>query len=235
MLKLKTAKAKIGDFEFHFNVSFAANQIHAIVGKSGEGKSTLLNFIAGFEPLNNGTISWDEQVISGQDPHQRPITSLFQEHNLFAHLTVFKNIALGLNPGLKLTKAQLNLVEMSIDNVGLRGKANRLPKQLSGGEAQRVALARALARARDELNPRPILLLDEPFSALDPETRLDMRNLIADIAKKYRLTVLIVSHNPTEMLAFADSVSLVVNGQILQQHNILDGKLPPKLDEFINI
>lgn len=235
MLKLNQIKAKIGKFDFHFDVGFAVNQIHAVIGKSGEGKTTLLNFIAGFETANNGNISWREQPISDLEPHERPITSLFQEHNLFAHLTVFKNIALGLSPSLKLTKAQINLVEMSIENVGLKGKSGRLPKQLSGGESQRVALARALARAQDKLKPRPLLLLDEPFSALDPETRLAMRNLIRKIAKQFELTVLIVSHNPNEMLTFADSISLVTNGQILHQHEISGGRLPPELDEFINI
>ena len=221
--------------DFGFDIDFKARQIHALVGRSGSGKSTLLNLIAGFETPAQGDISWNHTNILSQEPHQRPITSLFQEHNLFAHLNMFQNIAIGLNPSLKLNAAQTLLVNNAINSVGLNGMQDKKPKDLSGGEAQRVALARALARAQDQQNPRPLLLLDEPFSALDPETRLEMRELIAKIHHDFKLTVLIISHNPTEMLDFADQITLIDKGTIAIQHELSAEALPKKLDEFINI
>lgn len=235
MLKINDIKLSLDEMNFAFNATFKAQKIHALIGKSGSGKSTLLNLIAGFETPTQGDIIWDDNSILGQQPHQRPITSLFQEHNLFAHLTMFHNIAIGLNPSLKLSNKQSQLVTSSIDNLGLSGMQNKKPKDLSGGEAQRVALARALARAQNTEHPRPLLLLDEPFSALDPETRLDMRNIIAKIQQDFKLTVLIISHNPTEMLDFADEITLIDNGSIAIQHQLSDAKLPQKLDSFIHI
>lgn len=235
MLEFKQIGLKLGDTQFAFDTKFDAQKIHAIIGRSGSGKSTLLNLIAGFAAPENGDILWNQKSILNQEPHQRPITSLFQEHNLFAHLNMFKNIAIGLNPSLKLTDTQTNLVTQAIKNVGLAGMEHKKPKDLSGGEAQRVALARALARAQDESHPRPLLLLDEPFSALDPETRLQMRDIILQIQKQHNLTILIISHNPTEMLDFADEITLIENGRIAIQHNCQTKKLPKKLDSFINI
>lgn len=235
MLKLDHIKMQLGKIDFAFDIEFNANKIHAIIGKSGSGKSTLLNLIAGFAVPSAGDITWQNHSILNQEPHQRPITSLFQEHNLFAHLNVYKNVAIGLAPSLKLSESQINLVNQSIDAVGLSSMKLKTPKDLSGGEAQRVALARALARAQDAHNPRPLLLLDEPFSALDPETRLDMRKLIANIQIEFKLTVLLISHNPTEMLNFAHEIILIDNGTIAIQHKISDTKLPTKLDDFINI
>lgn len=222
--------------DFEFNLSFEGGKIHAIIGRSGAGKSTLLNLISGFATPQSGVITWNEKPISQLEPHLRPITSLFQEHNLFAHLNVYDNIALGLEPSLTLNHAQQQLVTDAIKNVGLSQKTKQLPKDLSGGEAQRVALARALARAQDLNNPRELLLLDEPFSALDPETRQEMRQLIKDIQIKHGLTIIIISHNPQEMLHFADSLSLIKNGQIIAHHLLSNAsKLPSDLDSFINI
>lgn len=235
MLKIDHIKLSLGKMNFNFNLEFKANKIHAIIGRSGSGKSTLLNLIAGFETTNSGDILWADSSILNLEAHQRPITSLFQEHNLFAHLNVQKNIAIGLNPSLKLTAEQQVLVQNSIAAVGLDGMQNKQPRDLSGGEAQRVALARALARAQDASNPRPLLLLDEPFSALDPETRLDMRSLITKIQQEFKLTVLLISHNPTEMLGFANEIILVENGQVAVQHDLSSVKLPDDLEKFINI
>ncbi|MGL1921178.1 MAG: ATP-binding cassette domain-containing protein [Hyphomicrobiales bacterium] len=235
MLEIKQVNLTLGDMKFAFNGKFEPQRIHAIIGRSGSGKSTLLNLIAGFTSPTNGDILWNQNSITPQEPHQRPITSLFQEHNLFAHLSTFKNIAIGLNPSLKLDAAQIELTNNAIKSVGLDGKADMLPKDLSGGEAQRVALARALARAQDASHPRPILLLDEPFSALDPETRLQMRDIILQIQQEFKLTILIISHNPTEMLDFADEISLIENGKIAIRHDCHNKKLPKKLDSFINI
>lgn len=235
MLKLNDLKLNLGEMNFTFNARFKAQKIHALVGKSGSGKTTLLNLIAGFEDPVQGDIIWDGNSILNQQPHQRPITSLFQEHNLFAHLNMFDNIAIGLNPSLKLSDGQIKLVSSSIDSLGLNGMQTKKPKHLSGGEAQRVALARALARAQDTDHPRPLLLLDEPFSALDPETRLDMRNIITKIRHEFKLTVLIISHNPTEMLDFADEITLIDKGLVAVQHELSKDKLPKKLAKFIHI
>ncbi|MBL1420783.1 MAG: ATP-binding cassette domain-containing protein [Alphaproteobacteria bacterium] len=235
MLKLDKIKLSLGQANFSFNINFKAQKIHAIIGRSGSGKSTLLNLVAGFENPEQGDISWNEKSILSQQPHQRPITNLFQEHNLFAHLNMFDNIAIGLSPNLKLSTEQVQLVNTAINSVGLNNMQTKKPKDLSGGEAQRVALARALARAQDQQTPRPLLLLDEPFSALDPETRLEMRDLITTIQKNLKLTVLIISHNPTEMLDFADEITLIADGKIAIQHDLSQAKLPKILAEFIHI
>ncbi|MCW9733679.1 thiamine ABC transporter ATP-binding protein [Avibacterium sp. 20-15] len=192
----------------HFQLHISAGQRVAIVGASGAGKSTLLNLIAGFELSDKGEIWLNGQNHTFSAPHQRPVSMLFQENNLFTHLTVAENIALGLKPSLTLSAEEKAQVEKAASAVGLGDFLSRLPNALSGGQKQRVALARCLLR------DKPILLLDEPFSALDPHLRQEMLNLLENLSQQKTLTLLIVTHQPNELVGKIDRLLCVENGRI---------------------
>ncbi len=136
-----------------------------MLGPSGAGKSTLLNLIAGFLPPASGSLRINGEVHNATPPAQRPVSMLFQENNLFNHLTVRQNISLGIHPGLKLSREEQAQVAAMAGQMGIDALLERLPGELSGGQRQRAALARCLVRQQ------PVLLLDEPFSALDPALR----------------------------------------------------------------
>lgn len=176
----------------------------AIIGPSGAGKSTLLMGIAGFIAAESGRILWEGADLAAQDVGARPMTILFQDHNLFAHLTVADNLGLGLSPRLRLTADQRVQIAAVLRRVGLDGMGMRKPGDLSGGQQSRVALARSLLRAR------PLLLLDEPFSALGPAMRHEMLDLTAELAAE--ATVLMVTHDPSDAQRFADRVVFVNDG-----------------------
>lgn len=178
----------------------------AIIGPSGAGKSTLLNAIAGFVPPASGRILWNGADLARQSAGERPLTILFQDQNLFPHLTVEQNLALGLSPRLKPTPAQLAQVADALRRTGLDGLGQRRPAQLSGGQAGRAALARALLRAR------PLLLLDEPFAALGPALKQEMLALVGEVAAETGATVLMVTHDPKDAQGFADLTVLVADG-----------------------
>ena len=193
-----------------FNLSVNAGERVAIIGESGAGKSTLLNLIAGFEFPHQGEIWLSDKNHTRSAPYERPVSMLFQENNLFPHLTVQQNLALGLKPSLKLTALEREKIEQVACSVGLGDYLQRLPNSLSGGQKQRVALARCLLR------DKPILLLDEPFSALDQKLRVEMLVLIAKLCDEKHLTLLLVTHQPSELVGTIDQVLLVENGQISQ-------------------
>ncbi|WP_421779373.1 thiamine ABC transporter ATP-binding protein [Kiloniella litopenaei] len=183
-----------------FDLSVAPNELVAILGPSGVGKSTLLSLIAGFENPVSGSIKFNGKELNRLSPSERPITSLFQEHNLFAHLSAEENIGLGIHPGLRLTSQDKEQITQALDNVGLKGLEKRLPAELSGGQRQRVALARCLVRRR------PILLLDEPFSALDQDLRKEMLKLVKNLHHNHGLLTLMVTHLKEDADAIADRV-----------------------------
>ena len=193
-----------------FNLNVKAGERVAIIGESGAGKSTLLNLIAGFEFPAQGEIWLNDKNHTRSAPYERPVSMLFQENNLFPHLTVQQNLALGLKTSLKLTALEQEKIEQVACSVGLGDYLQRLPNSLSGGQKQRVALARCLLR------DKPILLLDEPFSALDQKLRVEMLALIAKLCDKKYLTLLLVTHQPSELVGTIDRVLLVENGQISQ-------------------
>ena len=193
-----------------FNLSVNAGERVAIIGESGAGKSTLLNLIAGFEFPHQGEIWLNDKNHTRSTPYERPVSMLFQENNLFPHLTVQQNLALGLKPSLKLTALEQEKIEQVACSVGLGDYLQRLPNSLSGGQKQRVALARCLLR------DKPILLLDEPFSALDQKLRVEMLVLIAKLCDEKHLTLLLVTHQPSELVGMIDRVLLLENGQISQ-------------------
>lgn len=178
----------------------------AVIGPSGAGKSTLLSAIAGFLPPVAGRILWKGADLGHLPPGDRPLTILFQDQNLFPHLTVFQNIALGLSPALRLNGEGEARVLAAMERTGLAGLGARRPAQLSGGQQGRVALTRALLRAR------PILLLDEPFAALGPGLKAEMLDLVADVAGQTGATVLMVTHDPADARRIADLTVLVAEG-----------------------
>ncbi|MEI7254650.1 thiamine ABC transporter ATP-binding protein ThiQ [Dickeya dadantii] len=180
----------------------------AILGPSGAGKSTLLSLIAGFLPADGGRLQLNGQDHLATPPAKRPVSILFQENNLFPHLTLAQNIALGLHPGLKLTEEQRGTLRDIAGRMGLSALLERLPSQVSGGQRQRAALARCLIRQQ------PILLLDEPFSALDPALRQEMLSLVDEICRDRRLTLLMVSHQLEDAMRIAPRSVLVVDGRI---------------------
>jgi thiamine transport system ATP-binding protein len=193
----------------HFDLAVDRAGCMAIIGPSGAGKSTLLSLIGGFEPADGGSISVEGRDISAVPAAQRPVTTLFQDNNLFAHLTAAQNVGLGLDPGLRLSAAQRQDVEQALRQVGLDELGNRRPAQLSGGERQRVAIARCLVRRR------PILLLDEPFAALGPAMRQEMLDLVNDLRHQHGLTLLMVTHDPADAQRIADRTAFVAAGQVV--------------------
>ncbi len=211
MLVIEELVTSYPDWQVTFSATLPKGEITALIGPSGAGKSTLLGMIAGFVPVESGTLTFDGQDLLSLGPAERPVTTLFQDHNLFLHLSVFDNIAIGLHPGLRLNPAQKRLVQEAADKVGLGEMLTRLPEQLSGGQQQRVGLARALVRGR------PLLLLDEPFSALDPALRREMLAEVARLACEQGITVMMVSHNPEDAQLIADQVLFIDAGRIALQ------------------
>ena len=193
---------------FRFDLTIERGQIVSLMGPSGAGKSTLLALVAGFIHPDQGDIQVDGESIVGKEPYLRPFSMLFQEHNLFAHLSVRDNISLGLHPGLKLTADQKLQVEQAAQQVGVAEYLDRLPEHLSGGQRQRVALARCFVQ------PHPVWLLDEPFSALDPVLREEMLSLVKRLAAERRITVLMVTHHLNDAKAIASHFAFVAGGEI---------------------
>ncbi|CAE6882267.1 thiamine ABC transporter ATP-binding protein [Vibrio alginolyticus] len=193
---------------FRFDLTIGHGQIVSLMGPSGAGKSTLLALVAGFINPDQGDIFVGGESIVLKEPYQRPFSMLFQEHNLFAHLSVRDNISLGLHPGLKLTPEQKSQVEQAAQQVGVAEYLDRLPEHLSGGQRQRVALARCFVQ------PHLMWLLDEPFSALDPVLREEMLGLVKKLAAERGITVLMVTHHLSDAKAIATHFAFVAGGKI---------------------
>jgi len=197
-----------GEAGFVFDVSFAAGAITAILGPSGSGKSTLLNLIAGFETPERGRVLIGDADVTVLPPSARPVSMIFQENNLFAHLEVAANVGLGISPALRLSAADRDRISLALERTGLAGKERRLPRELSGGERQRVALARALVRER------PVLLLDEPFASLGPALRDEMLELTVSVQEERRMTTLLVTHHPHDARRASDRIVFLENGRV---------------------
>lgn len=195
--------------QMHFNLHIAPGERLAVLGPSGAGKSTLLSLTAGFLHPDSGTITIDGTQHTHTVPASRPISMLFQENNLFTHLTVRQNIGLGLHPGLKLTPEQRERLSNIAWHMGIGDLLDRLPDALSGGQRQRVALARCLVREK------PLLLLDEPFSALDPALRLEMLALLESLCDRQHMTLVMVSHSLEDARRIASRSIVVAQGHII--------------------
>ena len=206
MLKLNRALYRDKDFQLSASFEAKSGEVTAMLGPSGAGKTTLLSLISGFASLVSGQISVGGTEISQLSAADRPVSMVFQDNNVFPHLTLAENVALGIAPRLKLNMAQQAEVEAALLRVGLQALAQRKPGQVSGGERQRVGLARILVRRR------PVLLLDEPFAALDPGLRRNMLSLVADITRERDLVTLLVSHQPLEVAEKAQSAIFIYDG-----------------------
>jgi len=181
---------------YRFSLAAAPGEITAVSGASGSGKSTLLDLLAGFLTPTSGSIVLDGQQLVPLPPEQRPVSLLLQSESLFEHLSAGRNIALGLparTPKAEVTRQ----VEAALTEVGLSGIGAQPAATLSGGQKQRVALARTLLRAR------PVLLLDEPFSALDDQTRAVIRDLVKTLTVRHGWHTILVSHHNDDILALA--------------------------------
>ena len=189
MLQVKNLFVDLGGFRLTADFEIERGSLISIVGPSGAGKSTILNALAGFIPLTSGVIKWNGSDITKLDPGLRPLSILFQDYNLFSHLTVKDNIAIGLRPNLKLNDLETEMVNSVIEEVGLSKFKFIKPFQLSGGQRTRVSLARSIVRSK------PILLLDEAFSGLGPALRSEMIKLIKDKSIKEGITLIMVSHH----------------------------------------
>lgn len=192
---------------YSFSLLAPAGEVTAISGASGSGKSTLLDLLSGFLTPTTGSIDLDGQDLLPLPPEQRPLSLLLQADSLFDHLTADSNIALGLPAG----SAKQEIREKSagvLAEVGLQGAGSQLASTLSGGQKQRVALARTLLRAR------PILLLDEPFSALDDDTRAAVRDLVRTLTIRHRWHTILVSHHADDVEALASRRYLLSEGRL---------------------
>lgn len=196
------------NFRLEGSFAFRAGAVCALIGPSGGGKSTLLSAIAGFVTATSGSIRIGGADMNGVAPAGRPVTLLFQDHNLFPHLSVARNVGLGLRSSLRQTSGDRAAIAAALARVGLAGFESRMPGSLSGGQAGRVALARALLR------DKPVLLLDEPFAALGPALRNEMLDLVAEVQRERKLTVLLVTHIPDDAMRIAAFSALVANGRV---------------------
>lgn len=209
IIELSDVSFRYEAMRMRFDLAVDAGAFVAVIGPSGAGKTTLLNLTAGFDRAEGGRIRLDGRDLTDARPADRPVTTLFQDHNLFHHLTAADNVGLGLHPGLRLSREQRARAADALAEVGLAGKEKRLPGELSGGERQRVALARSI------VSDRPILLLDEPFAALDPALRREMTALVDRLRRDRGLTVVMVSHQIEEVLDIASRALFVDDGRIV--------------------
>lgn len=229
VLELDHLELVQGAFRLTAHWSAGAGERIAVMGPSGSGKSTLLSAIAGFLPPKSGTVRWQGRDLAGLPPGERPVTILFQDQNLFPHLTVAQNLGLGLRPDLRLSPEDRARLEQALERVGLAGLGARRPAQLSGGQASRAALARALLRAR------PVLLLDEPFAALGPALRQEMLGLVDQVARETGALVLLVTHDPGDALALGGGTAFIAEGvvQVPVPTTTLMADPPPALREYL--
>lgn len=220
-----------GNFALQADFKIESGDHVAVIGPSGAGKSTLISAVAGFLAPTKGRILWDGQDLAPLGPGVRPMSILFQDNNLFPHLTVFQNVGLGLRPDLRLSTKEKKLVLQALEQVGLAAKADVKPSALSGGQMARVSIARMVLRAR------PLMLLDEPFSALGPALKSEMLQLVSDVAHETNATLLMITHDPEDARRIAEKTVLVAGGYALtptDTHEALDNP-PAELAAYLGV
>ena len=229
MLKLENAQIRQGDFVLMAEMELAPAHRYAVIGPSGAGKSTLLNMLCGFVPLQGGRVLYQGRDISSAPPSDRPMTMLFQDNNLFPHLTVMQNVGLGLRPDLRLQPEDKAQVAQALQRVGLTDHAAKRPAALSGGQQSRVALARVLVQAR------PLVLLDEPFAALGPALRNEMLDLLKRLVEETGATLIMVTHAPQDVRRIADQVIFVEGGRAHAPRPVAElmDNPPPELRAYL--
>jgi sulfate/thiosulfate transport system ATP-binding protein len=196
------------------NLKIPTGDFVALLGPSGSGKTTLLRLIAGLEGLDSGGIFFNDKDYTYKTIKERNVGFVFQNYALFKHMTIFDNIAFGLKVRPRKTRPSKNEIAEKVNEllklVQLEQLANRYPSQLSGGQRQRIALARALA-----VEPE-VLLLDEPFGALDAKVRQELRHWLREIHQRLNITTIFVTHDQEEALEMADTVVVMNQGKIEQ-------------------
>lgn len=217
-VELKNINKTFGDYKASDNVNFGIEKgkLIGLLGPSGSGKTTILRMIAGLENPDSGEIVIDGKVVNDIPASKRGIGFVFQNYALFRYMTVFDNIAFGLKIQKKSKKFITERVNELVKLIGLEGLEKRYPSQLSGGQKQRVAFARALA-------PNPnLLLLDEPFAAIDAKVRQELRSWLKDMIERLGVTSIFVTHDQSEAIEVADEIIITNKGRIEQIGSPID-------------
>jgi len=235
-ITIQNVSKSFGNFKALQNISLdiASGELIALLGPSGSGKTSLLRIIAGLEGLDEGVILFDGQNITNINPKERNVGFVFQHYALFRHMTVFDNVAYGLKVRPRKSRPSKEAIKQKVMEllqlVKLENFADRYPSQLSGGQRQRVALARALA-----VEPK-VLLLDEPFGALDAKVRKELRRWLRKLHDEYHITSIFVTHDQEEALDVADRI-IVMNGGIIEQigspEEVYDNPASPFVYDFL--
>ncbi len=211
MIKLENISIKLDNFRTKFTVEINKGEWVGIIGQSGAGKSTFLNLIAGFAQPEAGSLLINNTEVRNLSASKRSISSLFQDNNLFPHLSVYQNIAIAIKPNLKLHENEKGKIFEIIEYLNLSSKIHSSIGTLSGGERQRVALGRVMS------SDKKILLLDEPFSQLDPNLRIEMLELIKKIREKKKITIIMAIHTPAEAIDFVSRFLLIKEGEVFRE------------------
>jgi thiamine transport system ATP-binding protein len=229
MLSLNKVEIALGTFRLSADFQVAMGQKIAVVGPSGAGKSTLVGALCGFIDLDAGQLAIDGRDITKAKPVERDMAMLFQDNNLFPHLTIAQNVGLGLRPVLRLTIDENAKVQDALARVGLGDFSARKPAELSGGQQSRAALARALVQSKSWM------ILDEPFAALGPALRAEMLDLVAEVAEETATGVMMVTHAPEDARRIADSVIFVADGVAHAPQSTADlfDNPPPALKAYL--
>ncbi len=223
-VEMKHICKKFGEYEAAKDITFgiAQGKMAALLGPSGSGKTTALRILAGLEQQDSGDVLIEGNVVNDVPASERGIGFVFQNYALFRYMTVYDNIAFGLN----VQKVQKNKIKERVSEmvslIGLEGLEKRYPDQLSGGQRQRVAFARAIA-------PRPqLLLLDEPFAAIDAKVRKDLRGWLKEMIQKVGITSIFVTHDQEEAVEVADEILIINEGRLEQMGSPMEIYKRPK-------
>jgi thiamine transport system ATP-binding protein len=229
MLTLERGLITQGSFTLAADLTIEPRKKYAVIGPSGAGKSMLLGAMCGFVPLSQGKLLWQLRDITDAAPGARPMTMLFQDNNLFPHLSILQNVGLGLRPDLRLSSDEKAQVKRALSRVGLADMADRKPGSLSGGQQSRAALARVLVQAR------PLVVLDEPFAALGPALRNEMLDLVSELVAETGASLIMVTHAPEDVHRIADDVIFVASGRAMapQPAQTLMDNPPPELRAYL--
>lgn len=212
MLKAENLICRWPDVVCEWSFELQPGDLMAVVGRSGVGKSTLLQTLLGFQKPEAGQLAWQQSSLLDLPVSKRPFGVLFQNDNLFEHLSVKTNMALGLNPAARLNEQHQALLEQAAERFQVADQLNKRAEALSGGQKQRVALARVF------LQNKPVLLLDEPFSSLDPALRLEGIRWVKELQEQQGTTVILVTHHLDEIIADVDSVFQGVSSREWNQY-----------------
>ena len=208
MIRFEDVIIKIGDFQLAVNMTVPKG-FTSVIGQSGAGKSTLLSTLSGHRALTSGKIFVDETRIDLLPSNKRPCSIIFQEFNLFPHLSIVQNLNLVCGNKFFVSESSREKIKKVLEKVGIVELIDRLPSEMSGGQQSRAALARAL------LQRNPILLLDEPFSALGPNQKSELIDLVDNLSKEQDITVLLITHDPRDAQQIAGHCIVLKDQSVL--------------------